>query len=118
LRPFAFLVHQAEGSAGATVAKGELKQAEKIGAAAAKLLQRHHGHRCFAWELRQGRAVNSPREQACSGDGLQASNAIPVVPVGQTSRFAGRFSNRPESRLASLHARPKTGSLQPAIRRT
>jgi Transposase DDE domain len=30
------------------VEKGELKEAEKIGAAAAKVLQRHHGHRYFA----------------------------------------------------------------------
>jgi transposase len=55
------------------VEKGELNQAEKIGAAAAKLLQRHHGHRYFGWELRQGEfhyfphPVNFAREQACEG---------------------------------------------------
>ena len=57
----------------ARVKKGELKQPEKIGAAAAKALQRNHGHRYFAWELRQGKfqyfehPVNLPREKACEG---------------------------------------------------
>lgn len=57
----------------ARVKKGELKQPEKIGAAAAKALQRNHGHRYFAWELRQGEfryfehPVNLPREKACEG---------------------------------------------------
>jgi transposase len=55
------------------VQKGELKQAEKIGAAAATILRRHHGHRYFAWELRGGEfryfehPVNFPREQAMEG---------------------------------------------------
>jgi len=55
------------------VEKGDLKKAEKIGAAAAKVLQRQHGHRYFAWELRQGQfhyfehPVNLPRERACEG---------------------------------------------------
>jgi transposase len=50
-----------------------LKQPEKIGAAAAKALQRNHGHRHFAWELRQGEfryfehPVNFAREKACEG---------------------------------------------------
>ena len=57
----------------ARVKKGELKQPEKIGAAAAKALQRNHGHRYFAWELRQGKfqyfehPVNLAREKACEG---------------------------------------------------
>ena len=72
------------------VEKGELKQPEKIGAAATKILQRHHGHRYFAWELRQGQfhyfahPVNFPREQACEGKyviqteepGLSAIDAV------------------------------------------
>jgi len=55
------------------VEKGELKEAEKIGAAAAKVLVRNHGHRYFNWELRAGQfhyfehAVNFPRETACEG---------------------------------------------------
>jgi transposase len=38
----------------ARVASGKRKRPEKIGAAAARVLQRHHGHRYYAWELRQG----------------------------------------------------------------
>lgn len=55
------------------VEKGELKEAEKIGAAVAKALVRNHGHRYFGWELRRNRfhyfehPVNFPREQACEG---------------------------------------------------
>jgi transposase len=55
------------------VEKGELKEAEKIGAAAAKVLVRNHGHRYYNWELRAGQfhyfehPVNFPRETACEG---------------------------------------------------
>jgi hypothetical protein len=35
------------------VEQGDLKEPEKIGAAATQILQRHHGHRYFAWELRK-----------------------------------------------------------------
>ena len=36
------------------VAAGKLKQPAKIGAAAERLLQRHHGHRYYTWDIRQG----------------------------------------------------------------
>jgi transposase len=36
------------------VAAGKLKRPEKIGAAAARVLQRNHGHRYYAWDLHQG----------------------------------------------------------------
>jgi transposase len=36
------------------VAAGKLKQPEKIGAAAERVLQRYHGHRYYAWDLHQG----------------------------------------------------------------
>jgi transposase len=55
------------------VEKGELKEAEKIGAAAAKVLVRNHGHRYFSWELRPGQfhyfehSVNFARETVCEG---------------------------------------------------
>ena len=55
------------------VEKGELREAEKIGAAAAKVLTRNHGHRYFHWELRQGQfhyfehPLNFARETACEG---------------------------------------------------
>ncbi|MEE9618404.1 MAG: IS1634 family transposase [Anaerolineae bacterium] len=55
------------------VQKGQLKKPEKIGAAAATALGRHHGSRYFDWELRGGEfhyfehPVNFPREQALEG---------------------------------------------------
>jgi transposase len=72
------------------VEKGELKQAEKIGAAASKILQRHHGHRYFAWELRENQfhyfehPVNLAREQACEGKYViqtEEKNLSPVEAV-------------------------------------
>jgi len=55
------------------VEKGDLKEPEKIGAAVARALRAHHGHRYFAWELRGGQLhyfehpVNLKREQALEG---------------------------------------------------
>lgn len=55
------------------VEQGELKEPEKIGAAAARVLVRNHGQRYFAWEWRDGQfrffphPVNFAREQACEG---------------------------------------------------
>jgi transposase len=37
------------------VTGGKLKQPEKIGAAAARLLQRNHGYRYYSWDIHQGR---------------------------------------------------------------
>ena len=37
------------------VAAGKLKQPEKIGAAAERLLQRNHGYRYYSWDIHQGR---------------------------------------------------------------
>ncbi len=57
----------------AQVEKGELKEPDKIGAAAATRLRRHHGHRYFAWELRKGKfrffehPLNLVREKALEG---------------------------------------------------
>lgn len=55
------------------VDKGELKEPEKIGAAAATKLRRNHGHRYFGWELRKGKfeffehPLNLAREKALEG---------------------------------------------------
>jgi transposase len=38
----------------ARVAAGKLKQPEKIGAAAERLLQRNHGYRYYSWDIHQG----------------------------------------------------------------
>jgi transposase len=37
------------------VASGRLKKPEKIGAAAERVMQRHHGYRYFAWKVRVGK---------------------------------------------------------------
>ena len=55
------------------VAKGRLKQPEKIGAAVERVLQRNHGHRYYSWELKAGQLrifehpVNLPREKKYEG---------------------------------------------------
>jgi transposase len=55
------------------VAKGKLKAAEKIGAAAAKILARNHGHRYYGWSYEDGvfrffeHPVHFTREQAYEG---------------------------------------------------
>ncbi len=55
------------------VEKGELKEPDKIGAAAATKLRRNHGHRYFDWEPRQGKfrffehPVNLAREKPLEG---------------------------------------------------
>ena len=57
----------------AQVDKGELKEPDKIGAAAAHKLSRHHGHRYFAWELPHGKfcffehPLHLTREKALEG---------------------------------------------------
>jgi transposase len=55
------------------VAKGKLKAAEKIGAAAAKILARNHGHRYYGWSYEDGvfrffeHPIHFTREQAYEG---------------------------------------------------
>ncbi|MFQ5859714.1 MAG: IS1634 family transposase [Anaerolineae bacterium] len=55
------------------VGKGQLKAAEKVGAAAARIQARHHGYRYYDWEYKDGRfrffehPVNLKREQAYEG---------------------------------------------------
>ena len=55
------------------VAQGRLKRAEKIGSAIERVLQRNHGHRYYAWELKDGQLrffehpVNLPREKKYEG---------------------------------------------------
>ena len=45
-------------------AAGKLKQPEKIGAAAERLLQRSHGYRYYSWEIHQGASGTSRTRQA------------------------------------------------------
>jgi transposase len=55
------------------VAQGKLKTAEKIGAAAGRILARHHGFRYYGWELKGGQfrffehPVNLKNEEALEG---------------------------------------------------
>jgi len=74
------------------VATGRLKAPEKIGEAAARALHRHHGHRYYGWELRDGQfrffehPVHLEREKAYEGkyviqteeSGLSAVEAVQV----------------------------------------
>ena len=52
------------------VERGALKQPEKIGAAAAAIVGRHHGHRYFQWELRQGQFHYREHEVNFAGEKL------------------------------------------------
>jgi hypothetical protein len=55
------------------VAQGKIKAPEKIGAAAARILNRNHGHRYYAWDYREGvfnyfeHAVHLPQEKTYEG---------------------------------------------------
>jgi transposase len=75
------------------VEKGELKEAEKIGAAAAKALARNHGHRYFGWELRRGQfhyfehPVNFAREQACEGKYVIQTEEPNISPVEAVATY-------------------------------
>jgi transposase len=70
----------------ARVAKGQLKQPEKIGAAADRALRKHHGHRYYAWKLKQGRLeifehpVNLPREKKYEGKYLIQTDQTDMTP--------------------------------------
>jgi len=75
------------------VEKGDLKAAEKIGAAAAKVLGRNHGHRYFGWELRKGQfhyfqhPVNFPRETACEGKYVIQTEEADLSPVEAVAAY-------------------------------
>jgi transposase len=77
----------------ARVAKGRLKQPEKIGAAVERALQKHRGYRYYAWELKEGRLeisehpVNLPREQKYEGKYLIQTDQAGVTPVEAVSDY-------------------------------
>ena len=75
------------------VEKGQLKKAEKIGAAVERVMQRHHGHRYYDWALKDGRLryfehpVNLPREKKYEGKYLIQTDQPDMTPeeaVGST----------------------------------
>ncbi len=69
------------------VAKGQLKAPERIGAAAARILGRHHGQRYYDWQLKDGRfrffehQNNLAREQAYEGKYLIQTEEQGLSPV-------------------------------------
>jgi transposase len=69
------------------VSQGKLKAPEKIGAAASRVLSRHHGYRYYAWELKQGQfhyfehAQNWQQEKALEGKYLIQSEEQNLSPV-------------------------------------
>ncbi len=75
------------------VEKGELKEAEKIGAAAAKALARNHGHRYFGWELRDKQfhyfehPVNFTRERVCEGKYVIQTEEPNLSPVAAVASY-------------------------------
>jgi transposase len=75
------------------VEKGELKEAEKIGAAAAKVLVRNHGHRYFGWELRKSQfhyfehPIHFPRETACEGRYVIQTEEPDLSPVEAVAAY-------------------------------
>ena len=70
-----------------------MKEAEKIGAAAAKVLVRNHGHRYFGGELRKGEfhdfehPVNFPRETACEGKYAIQTEEPDLPPVAAVAAY-------------------------------
>ena len=69
------------------VNQGKLKAPEKIGAAASRVLSRHHGYRYYTWELKQGQfhyfehAQNLPQEKAVEGKYLIQTEEPNLSPV-------------------------------------
>jgi transposase len=69
------------------VAQGQLKAPAKVGAAAARTLGRHHGHRYYGWEYRDGvfrffdHPEQLPREQALEGTYVLQTTEAALTPV-------------------------------------
>ena len=75
------------------LAAGRLKAPEKVGAAAARILSRHHGQRYFGWEYEAGRfryfehPQKLPREKALEGKYLIQTEEQNLTPVEAVSRY-------------------------------
>src|SRR5262249_33598758 len=69
------------------VAKGKLKAPEKIGAAAGRLLTRHHGSRYYSWELKDGKfrffehPIHLDQEKALEGRYLIQTEEKDIAPI-------------------------------------
>lgn len=77
----------------ARVEKGQLKRAEKIGAAVERVMQRHHGHRYYDWALENGRLryfehpVNLPREKKYEGKYLIQTDQANLTPEEAVAQY-------------------------------
>jgi len=77
------------------VAEGKLKDAAKIGAAAARVLQHHKGYRYYAWELRDGAfvffedPVHFAREKRLEGRYVIASSEKDIDALGAVGLYKG-----------------------------
>jgi transposase len=77
----------------ARVEKGQLKKAEKIGAAVERVMQRHHGHRYYDWALEDGRLryfehpVNLPREKKYEGKYLIQTDQPDMTPEDAVAQY-------------------------------
>lgn len=75
------------------VAKGQLKKPEKIGSAVERVLQRNHGQRYYAWELKEGQLqffehpVNLAREKKYEGKYLIQTDQCDVTPQNAVAYY-------------------------------
>jgi transposase len=75
------------------VSQGRLKDPAKIGAAAQRVLSRHHGHRYYAWHLAEGRfefvehPVNLPREKKYEGKYLIQTDQAELTPRDAVAQY-------------------------------
>jgi len=74
------------------VARGRLKVPEKIGAAATRILTRHHGQRYYGWELKEGafryfEHPNLEREKAYEGKYLIQTEEQNLTPVEAVAAY-------------------------------
>lgn len=75
------------------IAKGDLKEPEKIGAAVARALRRNHGHRYFEWKLEKEELhfsehrVNFEREKAYEGKYVLQSEEQNLTPLGAVAAY-------------------------------
>jgi transposase len=77
----------------ARVAKGQLKQPEKIGAAVERTLHKNHGHRYYTWEMQEGRLViaehpvNLRREKKYEGKYLIQTDQADIAAVDAVEHY-------------------------------
>lgn len=77
------------------VEQGRLKAPAKIGAAAARILGRHHGSRYYAWEYTDGRfrffehPVHLPREEALEGTYVLQTTEPHLTPIQAVALYKG-----------------------------